>query len=342
MPLPSVTVVLLNWNGRSWLEQFLPFLAASTYPAMRVLVVDNASSDDSVSWLKAHYPEVSCLVLDQNYGFAEGNNRAIPYVDTPYFVLLNSDVEVSPGWLEPLVAAAESHPDAASVQPKIRAWRQRDTFEYAGAAGGYLDSLGYPFCRGRIFDQLEKDEGQYETQTEIAWATGACCLIRTEVVKKIGLFDADFFAHMEEIDFCWRAQNQGYKILCEPQSVVWHVGGGTLPQGNPRKTFLNVRNSLVCLLKNLSLPRLLPVLIARLLLDGVWGLRSAAQRDWKSLGAILRAHGDFYRKLPLWIAKRKAARQGAEKGRGAGHYRGSIVWAHFVRGRKKWSELRTK
>ncbi|RMG56998.1 MAG: glycosyltransferase family 2 protein, partial [Bacteroidetes bacterium] len=197
---PAVTIVILNWNGRHWLAEFLPSVLASTYPAMEVLVVDNASTDDSLAWLKAHHPEVRTLVLDQNYGFAEGNNRALPHVHTPYLVLLNSDVEVPAGWLEPLVATMEAHPRCIALQPRILAHHDKQVFEYAGAAGGFLDVLGYPFCRGRIFDTVERDEGQHQTALPVAWATGACLMLRREALAETGLFDPTFFAHMEEID----------------------------------------------------------------------------------------------------------------------------------------------
>ncbi|GAB4406564.1 MAG: glycosyltransferase family 2 protein [Bacteroidia bacterium] len=334
-PLPAVTVVILNWNGRAWLQQFLPSVLASTYPALDVLLVDNGSTDDSLAWVQAHLPRVRVLALAENHGFAEGNNRALPHIHTPYFVLLNSDVEVAPGWLEPLVARLEAEPDLAAVQPRVLAWHRRDHFEYAGAAGGYIDSLGYPFCRGRVFDHLEQDQGQYDRPVECFWATGACMALRKTVVDEIGLFEGWFFAHMEEIDFCWRAWNSGYRIACEPASIVWHVGGGTLPQGNPRKTFLNARNGLALLVRNLPTARLLPTLLARLVLDGVWGLKAALGGDWGSTWAIVRAHGYMYRHLGAWLRSRRAT----PRHLGPHVFRGSIVWQYFIRRRRTWSDL---
>jgi GT2 family glycosyltransferase len=339
--MPPVTIVILNWNGRHWLETFLPAVRQTTYPDHEILVVDNASTDDSCAWLRSHHPEVRLLELDQNYGFAEGNNRALPHLDTPYFVLLNSDVEVTPGWLEPLVAWMESHPQAAAVQPKIRAYHARDHFEYAGAAGGYLDRLGYPFCRGRVFDTLEEDRGQYDDPHPVLWATGACMLLRTSVVRELDLFDRHFFAHMEEIDFCWRALNHGYTIWCQPNSVVYHVGGGTLPQGNPRKTFLNVRNSLAMLHKNLPQGKVFPQILARLLLDGVWGIKLLLSGDLASIKAIYRAHWAYLRRLRYWQQRRYDFPGGPpEQWPSQGLWPGSVVWAYFVRRKKQWSALR--
>lgn len=337
--LPPVTVVILNWNGRHWLEQFLPSVLQSSYPALEVLVVDNASTDDSLAWLAQQYPAVRTLVLDQNYGFAEGNNRALPAVHTPYLVLLNSDVEVPPGWLEPLVAHMEAHPTCIAVQPRILAHHAKDQFEYAGAAGGFLDTLGYPFCRGRLFDTVETDQGQHQTPLPVAWATGACLMLRRAPLAETGLFDPAFFAHMEEIDFCWRAQAYGHTVWVEPRSHVYHVGGGALPQGSPRKTYLNVRNSLACLYKNLPRGQVFPRLLARLLLDGVWGLRALAGRDLGTLRAIVRGHWHFFGWLPRLRRQRRALYAAHRPALPAGWYGRSIVWQYFGRGRRTWAGL---
>jgi hypothetical protein len=336
---PGVTLVVLNWNGRHWLEQFLPSLLRTDYPAFEVLLADNASTDDSREWLRAQHPQVRLLALDRNYGFAEGNNRALAEVHTPYYALVNSDVEVDPGWLRPLVELMEAQPDAASVQPKIRAFHARGDFEYAGAAGGWLDRWGYAFCRGRVFDSLESDLGQYDRAAPVFWATGACCLIRKSASDAIGLFDPAFFAHMEEIDFCWRAWNRGYSVWCEPKGLVWHVGGGTLPQGNPRKSFLNARNNLILLIKNLPAGQLWGSLLFRMLLDGVWGLRSLLSGDAKTLGAVLRAHGELYRSLGYWLGQRRALLARASGGRPQGWYGGSIVWDYFIRRKKTFAQI---
>ncbi|MEM7657727.1 MAG: glycosyltransferase family 2 protein [Bacteroidota bacterium] len=341
MQQPAVTVLILNWNGRNWLEQFLPSVQASTYPNLHILLADNGSSDDSIAWTQEHFPNVEIAALKENWGFAEGNNRALPYVKTPYVVLLNSDVEVSPAWLEPLVALAEAKPTLVSVQPKVLAYHQKDQFEYAGASGGYMDRFGYPFCRGRIFDEVETDKGQYEEAQQVFWATGACCLLRTEVVQEIGLFDARFFAHMEEIDFCWRAQNLGYEVWVEPKSVVWHVGGGTLPQGNPRKTFLNVRNSLACLYKNLPAGKRFSRIFTRLILDGVWGVRALTQLDFGTILAILKGHFAFYGWLGYLRSERKRIYQEQPPRLPLpGWLDQSIVRLHFLKGVKRWEELK--
>ena len=336
----GVTVVILNWNGRKWLDKFLPFLLKTTYSPCEFMVVDNGSTDDSVAFVRERFSEVTVVELPENYGFAEGNNRAMKEIDTPYVVLLNSDVEVTPGWLEPLVAAMEAAPQLASVQPKIRSWSDREFFEYAGASGGFLDALGYPFCRGRVFDTLEKDEGQYDQNSSVFWATGACCLIRVSVIDQIGLFDPDFFAHMEEIDFCWRAKNWGYDIGCIPKSVVYHVGGGTLPQGNPRKTYLNVRNNLRMLYKNLPARSLVPRLAIRWVLDYIWGVKSLISGDFKTLGAIWKGHRDFLRSLSSLRRKRKLSfPKGVKKIPAQGYLPKSIIWQYFVKGNKNFSQI---
>ncbi|WNJ19342.1 glycosyltransferase family 2 protein [Pontibacter sp. G13] len=338
--MPPVTVVILNWNGKHWLEQFLPSVMQSTYPDLHVLVMDNASTDDSVTFLQAEYPDVQVEVLPENYGFTGGNNRALPYIETPYFVLLNSDVEVTPGWLEPLVALAESDPKIASVQPKIKAHFDKALFEYAGACGGFMDSLSYPFCRGRMFDDLEADMGQYDTSMDIFWASGACCLLRTDVVQEIGLFEESFFAHMEEIDFCWRAKSFGYRVMVEPQSVVYHVGGGSLPKSNPKKTYLNIRNSLACMRKNLPDGQVFSKIFARLILDGVWAFKSLLRGDFGTIGAIIKAHWHFFGKLGFWAKRRKEiyGPKGPQPIQ-TGVYPGSVVWQYFGKGVKKWGDL---
>lgn len=336
----GVTVVILNWNGKKWLSTFLPSVVKTTYQPCKILLVDNGSSDDSVAFVKENYPSIHLLELKENYGFAEGNNRALPVIDTPYFALLNSDVEVSPGWLEPLVETMDKRPELASVQPKILAWNQKDHFEYAGASGGFIDSWGYPFCRGRLFDTLEKDEGQYNQSLDVFWATGACCLVRKSVVDKIGLFDPDFFAHMEEIDFCWRAQNHGYRIACEPQSEVFHVGGGTLPQGNPRKTFLNARNNLWMLYKNLPQKVLGRRIAIRMMLDGVWGIKSLLSGEPTTTWAIIRGHMAFWKSISQMKQKRKAVLpENLATVPQSGYFDKSIVWHYFIRRTKFFSDL---
>lgn len=246
----KVSVVILNWNGAEMLRRFLPsVLAGSAGEGIEVCVADNGSSDDSCRMLEQEFPAVRLIRLDRNYGFADGYNKAFEQVDAEYAVLLNSDVEVSPGWLTPMVEYMDLHPDVAACQPKLLDWKQKDRFEYAGAAGGFIDRYGYPFCRGRIFEVVEKDEGQYDAPISVFWATGAALFVRLDKYREVGGLDGRFFAHMEEIDLCWRLRSRGYKLFCLPESKVWHVGGATLKKENPRKTFLNFRNNLLMLYK---------------------------------------------------------------------------------------------
>lgn len=337
----SVTIVILNWNGITFLKDFLPSVLQTRYEDFLVLVVDNGSTDESVPWLKREHPEVELLVLDQNYGFTTGNNKALPHIKTPYYVLLNNDVEVAPDWLGPLVDLMDSDPAIAAIQPKLLALQDKKRFEYAGAAGGYLDVLGYPFSRGRLFEETELDEGQYEEACEIFWSTGACMLVRKSVTDQIGLFEDRYFAHMEEIDFCWRAQNFGFKIMYCPDSVAWHLGGGTLPKSNPRKTFLNVQNSLATLLKNLPARQLWYKFWFRLMLDGVWAFRALLQGDFRTIGAILKAHFAIYGSLGFWFRRRKEIYHDLKQipAPRAGYYPKSVVWQHFIKGKKTFREL---
>ncbi len=264
MEMEKTAIIILNWNGAQMLRTYLPSVVAHTKGA-EIIVADNGSTDNSLEVLAKEFPTVKTIVLDTNYGFAEGYNRAIGQVESDYVVLLNSDVEVTEGWLVPLLDYLNVLPEVAAVQPKIRAWREKDRFEHAGAAGGYLSWLGYPYCRGRRFGRVEQDHGQYDTVAEIDWTTGACMCVRTKVYKECGGLDAAFFAHMEEIDLCWRMRNKGWKLACVPQSVVYHLGGGSLSYDNPRKTFLNFRNNLLMIYKNRRFPWI--VLTLRFFLD---------------------------------------------------------------------------
>ena len=289
----KIAVVILNWNGEKLLEQFLPSIVQYS-PQADIYVADNASTDDSVSYLKAFFPTVKIIQNDSNLGFAEGYNEALKEVDAEIYALVNSDIEVTENWLKPIIETFENEPKTAIIQPKLLDFKRKEYFEYAGAAGGFLDKYGYPYCRGRVFETLEKDNGQYEDNREIFWASGACFFIRSSVYKELNGFDADFFAHQEEIDLCWRAFNKGHVIKYNAQSVVYHVGGATLQQGNPKKTFLNFRNSLLMMLKNLPKNQLLPVLFIRLALDGIAGIQFLFQGKFKHLWAILKAHFYFY------------------------------------------------
>ena len=342
---PSVAVVILNYNGRAWLERLLPSVLASTYPNLRVIVADNASTDDSVAFLEATYPgRVERIVLAENFGFAEGYNQALKDVTADYLVLLNSDVEVTPGWIEPIVARLEARPRIGAVQPKVRSYHRRTHFEYAGAAGGFLDRYGYPFCRGRVFDTVEADTGQYDTARRVFWATGAALFVRGPLFGRLGGFDGRFFAHMEEIDFCWRLQRAGYEVWAEPRSVVYHVGGATLAYASPRKTYLNFRNNLALLYKQLERRRF-ATLFARLVLDGVAGLKFLLGGQGKHFVAVLRAHRDFYRHRRHWKARRAAegewiARYGIHHAPTLhGRLDGSVVWRYFARGQRRFADL---
>ena len=287
--MTRVKIVILNWNGRDYLKRFLPTLVSRT-PGAGIVVADNGSTDDSVRFLERSYPQVELLRLDRNYGYAEGYNRALAGLNAEYFVLLNSDVEVTEGWLDPLVRTLDGDGSVAAVSPKIRSFGEPDKFEYAGAAGGFIDFLGYPFCRGRILDSIESDKGQYDDPREVFWASGACMAVRADVFRSLGGFDGDFFAHMEEIDFCWRAQLAGYAVRVEPRSCVLHVGGGTLPNNSPQKIYLNFRNNLCMLFKNLSPLSFWPVLFARMALDGAAALVFRVQGRPEFLRHVFRSH----------------------------------------------------
>lgn len=285
----SIAVVILNYNGADYLKKFLPSVIAHSGEA-EIIVADNQSSDNSLTLIKQLFPIVRIIELDENYGFAEGYNKALEKVDAQYVALLNSDVEVTENWLSEMQAFLEEHPNYAACQPKIKDYNNRDTFEYAGASGGFIDTLGYPYCRGRIFDCLEEDHGQYDDSIDVFWTSGACMLIRNELFKKHGGFDGDFFAHMEEIDLCWRLRSQGYHFRVIPQSVVYHVGGGTLSKLNPQKTFLNFRNGLFMLMKNVPSGQLIIKLLFRLFLDWIAALKYLLECKFDHGLAILKAH----------------------------------------------------
>lgn len=333
--MEDVAVVILNYNGRAFLEQFLPtVLACSGHHT--VYVADNASTDESVSLLQS-FPTVRLIRLKVNAGYAGGYNAALSQIQARYFLLLNSDVEVTPGWIESLYQFMELHPEAGACQPKVRSWHRRTHFEYAGAAGGYLDWLGYAFCRGRLFDTVEEDRGQYDDARPVFWATGACLLVRSAIFRQLGGFDADFFAHMEEIDLCWRMHRLGHQVWYCPGSTVYHVGGGTLPQTSPRKTFLNYRNSLAMLYKNLPGSQRGAVLLVRLILDGASALPYLFRGRFQNIWAIIRAHFAFYRWLPKLRRERRNQERASAK---VVLYPRSIVWQYFVRGRKTYAELK--
>jgi GT2 family glycosyltransferase len=290
---PLVSIVILNWNGRKYLEQFLPSVLASTYSNFRVIVADNASSDDSVVYLRQAFPQVAVIVLEKNFGYARGYNEALKQISSEYYVLLNSDVEVSASWIEPVVALMETDTTIGACQPKLLQYYDRTRFEYSGASGGWLDQYGYPFARGRIFDVMEKDEGQYNDIAPVFWASGAVMFVRASVYHEYGGLDEYFFAHQEEIDFCWRLQLNGYSVYSCPSSVVYHVGGGTLPKGNSRKVYLNFRNNLVMMAKNMPLSDSCWKIPFRFFLDAVSALKSLLGGEGRYFLAVFHAHFSF-------------------------------------------------
>lgn len=332
-------VVILNWNGAEMLRRFLPSVVANSDDA-RIIVADNGSTDCSADVVAAEFPMVEWLALSENYGFAEGYNRALQQVDADYFVLLNSDVEVSPQWLRPLLTYMETHSEVAACQPKLLAEGQRTHFEYAGGAGGFIDRYGYPFCRGRVFGEVEADQGQYDSPASIFWATGAALLIRRTDWTEVGGLDGRFFAHMEEIDLCWRLRARGRDIVCVPQSVVYHVGGGTLQQGSPRKTYLNFRNNLLMLYKNLPEAELQSVLRWRCWLDLLAALQFALKGSWGEAKAVVRARKDFRALQSDYASVRKENLQKTKLQPIPERWNISLLWQFYVRGRKTFQQLK--
>ncbi len=336
----KTAVVILNWNGLKFLKQFLPQVVACTNIAdAEVWVADNGSTDGSLPWITDNFPTVKQLAFDKNYGFTGGYNKALQQIDAQYFVLLNSDIDVTPGWLQPLIGLMDTDPTIAACMPKLRAYNDKDKFEYAGAAGGFIDFLGYPFCRGRILNVIEPDKGQYDNLTEVFWATGACMVVRANLFNEVGGLDDDFFAHMEEIDLCWRFKNLGYKIMFVPNSTIYHVGGGTLPNNNPRKLYLNFRNSLFLLYKNLPKGQFRHVLLVRMMLDGLAALVYLLHGQFSFFGAVFKAHRDFYKMLPLMRTKRAALNKMRKVKIHPQMFKRSIVVSHFIRKRRVFSDL---
>lgn len=331
-------VVILNWNGRKYLERFLPPLIRYSSGKAEIIVADNASEDDSITFLETNYPDVRIIRNNSNEGFAKGYNMALNQVDADYYILLNSDIEVTQDWISPVIDMMEKDPSIAACQPKIRSCIDRSRFEYAGAAGGFIDKYGYPFCRGRLFQTLEEDLGQYDDTTEIFWATGACMFVRADIFRKAGGLDEDFFAHMEEIDLCWRLKNLGYKIMYCPDSVVFHIGGGTLPKISWRKTYYNFRNNFYLLYKNLPDDLLMEVFLKRFFLDGIAAMKFLFTAGFKDFWAIYKAHMTFYSTLSKTRAKRKNLPHAPL------HkvYRKNIVFEYFLRKKRKFTDLDPK
>ncbi|MDR0418842.1 MAG: glycosyltransferase family 2 protein [Prevotellaceae bacterium] len=332
----KTSVVILNWNGIIFLEKFLPSVIEHSIDGeTEVVVADNGSSDNSIAFIEQNFPQVRVIPFCENYGFTGGYNRALNQISAKYAVLLNSDVEVKTGWLKPLIAEMESNEQIGACMPKIISQSQPQYFEYAGAAGGFMDVLGYPFCRGRILQAVEKDEGQYNDTCNIFWATGACMVVRTELYKKLGGLDDDFFAHMEEIDLCWRMQNNGYKIVCVGNTQVYHVGGGTLPNNSPRKLFLNYRNNLLILYKNLPKGWYHQILILRFFLDWASAVAFALQLKFSFAKSVFKAHRAFFK-----ICKGKRGKNNKKLRELSGVYHGSIIISYLIKGRKIFSRLK--
>lgn len=331
-------IVILNWNGRSWLERFLPMVIVRSAGA-EVIVADNASTDDSVAWMELNHPSVRVIRIATNLGFAGGYNAALEQVEAERFMLLNSDVEVMPDWLDNLNAYLDAHPRMAACQPKVLSQRHPERFEHAGAAGGFIDRNGYPFCRGRIFEITEEDNGQYDDEREVFWATGACLLIRAEAFRAAGGFDAALFAHMEEIDLCWRLRRMGWTIGYTSKAVVHHVGGGSLDYRSPRKTYLNFRNSLIVLTKNLHNGWSWWWLFRRLVLDGFAGLKFLVEGNGLHSWQVVRAHWHFFLRLPHVIKQRRALMGMEQQPDLSGIYHRSIAFDRFILRWRKFSQL---
>lgn len=328
----KVAVVILNWNGANLLRQFLPSVIQYS-PEATIYVADNASTDNSIEVLQEEFPLVKIIQNTGNFGFAKGYNEALKVVDEPILALVNSDIEVTESWLTPILSQFENEPSTAIIQPKILDFKKKTHFEYAGAAGGFIDKFGFPFCRGRIFETIEEDKGQYNDIIDIFWATGACFFIRNEVFKKLNGFDENFFAHQEEIDLCWRTKNLGLDIKYNGNSTVYHVGGATLKTGSPQKTFLNFRNSLWMMTKNLPKKKLFSRIFIRMILDGIAGIKFLLEGKPKHLWAVLKSHFYFYWYLPKFLKKRENIAL-------TNYYKiNSVVYSYFINGKKFFTEL---
>ncbi len=336
----KIAIVILNWNGQELLPQFLPsVIENSKQEGVEIIVADNGSTDNSLEVIHSGFPGVKVLNLGLNHGFAKGYNEALKQVTADYYILLNSDVEVTPNWIAPMVELMEKDPSVAAVQPKILSWHNRDEFEYAGAAGGFIDKLGFPFCRGRILNINEKDEGQYNEVSGIFWASGACMAIKASLFHETGGFDEDFWAHMEEIDLCWRLKNMGYKILYTPESHVFHLGGGTLPYDSPRKLYLNFRNSLWLLYKNLPSRKLFKVMPVRMLLDGAAAFKLLGEGNTKGFFSVIKAHYSYYSSLSRLRKKRKKLKKlSSQKWHDEIHYK-SIIWKFYIERKRTFRDM---
>ena len=335
----KVAVVILNWNGEKLLEEFIPSVVKTIPDFATLIVADNASNDNSIEFLKLNYPQVTIVQNDKNYGFAQGYNEALKKVDAEYLVLLNSDVETSNNWIEPIVNFMDSHPETGACQPKILDYKNKNVFEYAGASGGFIDALGFPFCRGRIFNDLEIDSNQYNTPSSIFWSTGACMFIRKKVFDELNGFDSSFFAHMEEIDLCWRIHRLGFNIYCIPESKVYHLGGGTLKKLNPQKTYLNFRNNLTMLIKNGNSNLFWGRFLLKMTLDGIAGLKFLLEGSPLHTLSVLKAHFYIYKNFSRILKQRKKLKKTLGFPKINSIYGKSIVVSYYLLNKKKFSEL---
>jgi len=336
--MKNVAVVILNYNGKKFLEDFLPTVIEHSLDVADVIVADNASTDDSVAFMRTSYPNIRLIINEKNGGFSTGYNLALRQIEAKYYCLLNSDIEVTPHWIEPIIELMDSDDSIAACQPKILSFHDKSKFEYAGAGGGFIDKYGYPFCRGRIFQHLESDNGQYDDIKEVFWATGACMFVRADIYHRFGGLDDTFFAHMEEIDFCWRVKNMDFKVMYCPQSKVYHIGGGTLPKNSARKTYLNFRNNLSLLMKNLPKDAAFGTITYRILLDWIAGLKFLFDGSFADLWAVTRAHLSFYRHIPALRKKRNALNHKHV----SQIYQKNIVFKHFLEHKKLYTELSEK
>ena len=338
--MDKLAIVILNWNGAEMLKKYLPSVLNYSREEAVVYVADNASTDNSIALLKEQFPEVRLILLEKNLGFAEGYNKALAQVEAEYYLLLNSDIEVTPGWLTPMIEFMDAHKEVAACQPKLLSIFQRDSFEYAGACGGYMDRYGYPFCRGRIFDVVEQDKGQYDEPAKIHWATGAALLVRARIYKEVGGLDGRFFAHQEEIEMCWRMRIRGYQIWCLPQSKVYHVGGGTLPKSNPMKTYLNFRNNLTMQYKCLPEKDLKPVMCLRWFLDYLAAFQTLLlKRNVGDFKAIFRARRDFKRWRKDFEKDRQQIQNSRKDNQESEFAPFLLLWKYYAKGCKTFSQL---
>jgi len=336
----KTSVVILNWNGKHFLEKFLPSVVRySAIPGVQIVVADNGSTDDSIPFIENKYPEIKLLAFDRNYGYAEGYNKALQQIESEYYILLNSDVEVTNSWIDPIIELMDSDKKIAACMPKIMDYNNRNSFEYAGASGGYIDKFGYAFCRGRIFNVIEEDQGVYDDQKEIFWATGASLFIRSKEFHLVGGFDARFFAHMEEIDLCWRLKNREYKVFYSGKSKVYHVGGGALPMNHPKKTYLNFRNNLYLLYKNLPPKNFGRIIMIRFLLDGVAMLKFLVSFEFSNFLSVIKAHLSFCQSLKVLKSDRSKNLKEAVVFNHPEIYSRSLVWDFFFRNKKRFTDL---